>query len=105
VPVRDRRPEDEQPPIRSVQEQQLVRSVGGEQDEAAQPVDGQEEGQEEGQAGQARQGEKGPISAAMDRAQENNWVYGSVAEKARKTGLLDRADEVFSKVKSTLAGR
>jgi hypothetical protein len=101
VPVRDRRPEDEQPLIRSVQEQQLVRSVGGEQDEAAQPVDGQEEGQ----AGQARQGEKGPISAAMDRAQENNWVYGSVAEKARKTGLLDRADKVFSKVKSTLAGR
>jgi len=40
----------------------------------------------------------------MDRAQENNWVYGSVAEKARETGLLHKADEVLSKVRRALAG-
>jgi hypothetical protein len=40
----------------------------------------------------------------MDKAQENNWVYDSVAEKARETGLLDKADEFLSKARNRLGG-
>lgn len=104
MPVRDRRPEDEQPLVRSVQEQQLIRPAGGAQDTAPQAGGGQEETSVAGEAEQAGQGGKGPISQAMDSAQENNWVYDSVAQKARESGLLDKADEVLSKVRSTFSG-
>jgi len=106
VPVRDRRPEDEQPLVRSVQEQQLIRPAGGAQDAAPQAGGGQGEigASGEAQAEQSGQGGKGPISQAMDSAQENNWVYDSVAQKARESGLLEKADEVLSKVRSTLSG-
>jgi hypothetical protein len=40
----------------------------------------------------------------MDRAQENNWVYDSVATKARETGLVDKADEILDKARSRLSG-
>jgi len=40
----------------------------------------------------------------MDKAQENNWVYDAVAERAREKGLLDKADELLSKAKNRLGG-
>jgi hypothetical protein len=105
VPVRNRTPEDEQPLARSVGEQPLARSVGGEQEEAAQAKPhGAEEEQTGPQAEETRQEEKGPVTRAMDKAQENNWVYDAVAEKARERGLLDRADELLNKARNKLGG-
>jgi hypothetical protein len=40
----------------------------------------------------------------MNKAQENNWVYDSVAEKAREKGLLGKADEILSKARNRLGG-
>jgi hypothetical protein len=40
----------------------------------------------------------------MDKAQENNWVHGAVAEKAREKGLLDKADEFLNKARNKLGG-
>jgi beta-phosphoglucomutase-like phosphatase (HAD superfamily) len=103
VPVRNRTPEDEQPLARSVGEQPLARSVGGEQEEAAQAEPhGAEEEQTAPQAEETRQGEKGPVTRAMDKAQENNWVYDAVAEKAREKGLLDKADEFLNRARNKL---
>jgi hypothetical protein len=96
VPVRNRTPEDEQPLARSVGEQPLARSVGGEQEEAAQA---KPHGAEE-----ASQGGKGPVTRIVDKAQENNWVYGAVAEKAREKGLLDKADEFLNRARNRLGG-
>jgi hypothetical protein len=105
VPVRDRRPDDEQPLVRSVQEQQLIRPPGGTQDASPQADGGRKEAAaEEAGAEQASSGGKGPISQAMDKAQENNWVYDSVANKARETGLLDKADEILNRVRSGRTG-
>ena len=104
MPVRDRRPEDERPLFRAVNEQRLIGPVGGGQE-------GQEGPQETAgsqtatQAAEASQEGKGPIARAVDRAQENNWVYPSMAEKAREKGLLDKADEVLNRVKAQLSGR
>lgn len=103
MPVRNRTPEDEQPLARSVGEQPLARSVGGEQEEAAQAEPhGAEEEQMASQAEETRQGEKGPVTRAMDKAQENNWVYDAVAEKAREKGLLDKADEFLNRARNKL---
>jgi hypothetical protein len=105
VPVRDRRPDDEQPLVRSVQEQQLIRPPGGAQDASPQADGGWEEAAaEEAGAEQASSGGKGPISQAMDKAQENNWVYDSVANKARETGLLGKADEILNRVRGGRTG-
>ncbi len=105
MPVRNRTPGDEQPLARSVREQPLARSVSGEQEEAAQAEPRQaEEEQTAPQAEEARQGEKGPATRAMDKAQENNWVYDSVAKKAREKGLLDKADELLNKARNKLGG-
>lgn len=100
MPVRDRRPEDERPLFRAVNEQHLIGPVGGEQEEP------HETGgtQAAPQAG-SQQGGKGPIARAIDKAQENNWVYPSMADKAREKGLLDKADEVLDRVKTQLSGR
>jgi outer membrane biosynthesis protein TonB len=101
VPVRDRRPEDERPLFRAVNEQRLIGPVGGGQD-------GQEStggSQTATRTAAASQAEKGPIARAVDRAQENNWVYPSMAEKAREKGLLDKADEVLNRVKAQLSGK
>lgn len=100
MPVRDRRPEDERPLFRAVNEQRLIGPVGVQ--ESQEESNGAEaSSQSEG----AFQGGQGPIARAIDRAQENNWVYPSMAEKAREKGLLDKADEIFSKIKAQLGGR
>lgn len=105
MPVRDRTPEDEQPLARPVREQPLARPAGGEQEEATQAESHQaEEEQTAPQAEETRQGQKGPITRAMDKAQENNWVYDAVAEKAREKGLLDKADELLVKARNRLGG-
>ncbi len=100
MPVRNRRPEDEQPLFRAVNEQRLIGPVGGEQESSR----GAEGAQADPQA-EPHQGEKGPIARAVDRAQENNWVYPSMADKAREKGLLDKADEVLNRAKTQLGGR
>lgn len=103
MPVRDRRPEDERPLFRAVNEQRLIGPVGGQ--ESQKGSNGAEGTQASSQSEGASQGGQGPIARAIDRAQENNWVYPSMAEKARERGLLDKADEIFSKVKAQLGGR
>ena len=103
MPVRDRRPEDDQPLFRAVNEQRLIGPVSGGQDSQEEPH-GAEGAQASPQA-EAHQGEKGPIARAVDKAQENNWVYPSMANKARERGLLDNADEVLNRVKTQLSGK
>ena len=102
MPVRDRRPEDERPLFRAVNEQRLIGPVGGGQD-SQEETDGTGGSQTATQTAEAAQ-EKGPIARAVDKAQENNWVYPSMAEKAREKGLLDKADKVLNKVKAQLSG-
>lgn len=97
MPVRDRRPGDEQPLIKPANTQVLVRPVGGGQEEQEEPR-GAEGAQASPQAGGAGQAEKGPIARALDRAQENKWVYDSVANKVRENGLADKADELLSRL-------
>ena len=105
MPIRDRTPEDDQPLARPVNEQPLARPVSGEQAEA---TDAESHGAEKEptapQAQEASQGEKGPVTRVMDKAQENNWVYDSVAAKARENGLLDKADELLVRAKNRLGG-
>jgi len=103
VPVRDRRPEDERPLFRAVNEQRLIGPVGSQ--ESQEEPDGAGGAQASSQAESAAQGDQGPIARAVDKAQENNWVYPSMADKAREKGLLDKADEVLSKVRAQLGGR
>ena len=106
MPVRNRTPEDDQPLARSVGEQPLARSVGGGQEESAQgsgPSQAEEE-RTAPEAGQAPQGEQGPVTRAINKAQANNWVYDSVAEKAREKGLLGKADELVNKARNKLSG-
>ncbi len=100
MPVRDRRPEDERPLFRAVNEQRLMGPVGVESE--GQEASGAGESQTASQAGETSQGEKGLIARAVDRAQENNWVYPSMANAAREQGLLDKADEVLNRVKAQL---
>ncbi len=103
MPVRDRRPEDERPLFRAVNEQRLIGPVGAQ--ESQQDSNGAEGTQASSQAEESNQGGKGPIARAVDRAQENNWVYPSMADTARQKGLLDKADEVLSRVRAQLGGR
>jgi len=112
LPVRSMRPEDDQPLARPVHEQRLARPASEEQAEATQEAEGEQgeprqadEEQTSPQAEGASQGDKGPIARTMDRAQENNWVYPSLADKAREKGLLDKADEVLNRVKTQLSGK
>ena len=107
MPVRDRRPEDDQPLARPVNEQPLARPTSGEQEEAAQEAGGSgpaPDQEERAAPGAGGADEKGPIARTMDKAQENNWVYDSVAKKARETGLVDKADELLDKARNRLAG-
>ena len=103
MPVRERRPEDDRPLFRAVNEQRLIGPVGGQ--ESGEESAGPEGAQAASQAGESNQGSKGPIARAVDRAQKNNWVYPSMADMARQRGLLDKADEVLSRVKAQLGGR
>ena len=100
MPVRDRRPGDDQPLFRALNEQRLIGPVGGGQGESREAGGSQASSQAE-----PNQGEKGPIARAVDRAQENNWVYPSMADKARERGLLDKADEVLDRLKTQLNAR
>ena len=102
MPVRDRRPEDERPLFRAVNEQRLIGPVGAQ--ESQEEPNGAEGTQASSQVEGAAQEEKGPIARAVDRAQENNWVYPSMADMAREKGLLDKADEALSKVRAQLGG-
>jgi hypothetical protein len=89
--------------FRAVNEQRLIGPVGGQASQ--EEPHGAGEAQTATQAEGANQGEKGPIARAVDRAQENNWVYPSMANKAREKGLLDKADEVLNRVKTQLSGK
>ena len=111
MPIRNMRPEDEQPLARPINEQQLARSASEEQAEVTRETEGEQDetrGENKGQtappANETSQGDKGPVARAMDKAQENNWVYGSVAEKARETGLVDKADGLLAKARNRLSG-
>ena len=104
MPVRDRRPEDERPLVRAVNEQRLIGPVGGGQDSQEEP-DGTGGSQTATQAAEAPQGEKGPIATAIDKAEQNNWVYPSMAQMAREKGLLDKADEVLGRLKAQLGSK
>jgi hypothetical protein len=105
LPIRDRTPEDEQPLARPVNEQSLARTASEEPEAATQAESHQaEEEQTAPQAGEASQGEKGPVTRIMDKAQENNWVYDTVADKARDNGLLDKADEFLARARNRLGG-
>ena len=103
MPVRDRRPEDDRPLFRAVNEQRLIGPVGGQ--EIQEEPHGAGGAPSATQAEGASQGEKRPIARAVDKAQQNNWVYPSMADKAREKGLLDKADEVLNSVKAQLGGR
>ena len=101
MPVRGKRPEDDRPLFRALNEQPLIRPVSAGQNGASQATAQQREpgaSAETKQASETSQGDKGPIAKAINRAQENNWIYGSVANKARETGLVDKADELLSKL-------
>jgi hypothetical protein len=104
VPIRNRTPEDDQPLARPVSEQPLARPTGGEHEEATQEEPHGAEEQMAPQAEETSQGEKGPVTRLIDKAQENNWVYGTIAEKAREKGLLDKADEFLIKSRNKLGG-
>lgn len=99
MPVRDRRPEDERPLFRAVNEHRLMGPVGGGQDsqEDTQSTQGSQTATE---ATGAPQAGKGPIATAIDKAEENNWVYPSMAQMAREKGLLDKADELLGRLKA-----
>ncbi len=97
----NRTPEDAQPLARPVHDQLLAKPVGTEQEEAR----GKEEEQpEEAPQQRAAEREKGPVEKVLDKAQENGWVYESVAKQARERGLVSKADEMIDKVRNMLAG-
>ena len=102
MPVRARRFGDDQPLFKAVGEQnQLVRPAGPEQAETAQANGEAPREAAQAQAPQAQEtggGEKGTIASALDRAEQNNWVYGSVANTLRQSGLVAKADELLSKL-------
>ena len=104
MPVRDRRPEDERPLFRAVNEQRLIGPVGGGQDSQEEPQ-GTGGSQTATEARGVPQAEKGPIATAIDKAEQNNWVYPSMAQMARQKGLLDKADEVLERLKAQLGSR
>ena len=104
MPVRDRRPEDERPLFRAVNEQRLIGPVGGGQNsqEETQSTQGSQTATE---ATGAPQAGKGPIATAVDKAEQNNWVYPSVAQMAREKGLLDKADAVLGRLKAQVGSK
>ena len=104
MPVRDRRPEDERPLFRAVNERRLIGPVGGGQNsqEETQSTQGSQTATE---ATGAPQAGKGPIATAVDKAEQNNWVYPSVAQMAREKGLLDKADAVLGRLKAQVGSK
>jgi|ERR671933_751691 hypothetical protein len=98
----NRTPEDAQPLARPVHDQQLAKPAGTEQEEAR--GEGEGEQLEEAPQPEAAEGEKGPVEKVLDKAQENGWVYESVARQARERGLVSKADEMITKIRNMLAG-
>ncbi len=112
MPEANRAPEDAQPLARPVNDQPLARKpVGAEQEEAGgakgerEEAPQAEEQQEEAPQPEAEEREKGPVEKVLDKAQENGWVYDSVAKQARERGLASKADEVIDKARNMLTGR
>ena len=104
MPVRDRRPEDERPLFRAVNEQRLIGPVGGGQD-SQEETQSTQESQTATEATGAPQAGNGPIATAIDKAEQNNWVYPSMARMAREKGLLDKADEVLGRLKAQVGSK
>ena len=104
MPVRDRRPEDERPLFRAVNEQRLIGPVGGGQNSQEETQSTQGSQTATGATG-APQAGKGPIATAVDKAEQNNWVYPSVAQMAREKGLLDKADAVLGRLKAQVGSK
>ena len=104
MPVRERRFGDDQPLFKAVDEQQLlIRPAGPEQAESGQAAEQEApaeaaQGQAAPQAQGTGGGEKGTLASALDRAEQNNWVYGSVANALRNSGLVAKADELLNKL-------
>lgn len=103
MPVRERRVGDDQPLFKAVGEQnQLIRPAGPEQATTAEAAEEAPRGATQEQAAPQAQGtgggEKGTIAGALDRAEENNWVYSSVANALRRSGLVSGADNLLSKL-------
>jgi hypothetical protein len=101
-------PEDAQPLARPVHDQPLARPVGADKGEAEEEqleeAPQAERQQEETSQPETEEREKGPVEKVLDRAQENGWVYDSVARQARERGLVSKADELINKARSMLAG-
>ena len=88
-------PEDAQPLARPVHDQPLARPVGAEEEQLEETPQAEEQQEET---------EKGPVEKLLDRAQEDGWVYDSVAQQARERGLASKADEVINKARNMLTG-
>ena len=101
MPVRERRSGDERPLFKPINEQRLIGPVSGTRGEQEQSRGAAQAEAAPEAGGSGHQG--GAVSQAVDRALENNWVYPSVANKAKETGLLDRADKLFDKLKAQLS--
>lgn len=112
MPEANRAPEDAQPLARPVNDQPLARRpVGAEQEEAGgtegereEAPQAEEQQQQETPQPEAEEKEKGPVEKVLDKAQENGWVYDSVAKQARERGLASKADELINKARNMLAG-
>jgi len=111
MPAENRTPEDAQPLTRSVHDQPLARPVGAEQEEAGgaegeleEAPQAEEQQEEETPQPEAEEREKGPVEKVLDKAQENGWVYDSVAKQARERGLVSKADELINKARNMLTG-
>jgi hypothetical protein len=94
-------PEDAQPLARPVHDQPLARPVGAEEEQLEETPQAEEQQEETSQP----EAEKGPVEKVLDKAQENGWVYDSVAQQARERGLASKADELINKASSMLTGR
>lgn len=93
-------PEDAQPLARPVHDQPLARPVGAEEEQLEETPQAEEQQEETSQP----EAEKGPVEKVLDKAQENGWVYDSVAQQARERGLARKADELINKARSMLTG-
>ena len=93
-------PEDAQPLARPIHDQPLARPVGAEEEQLEETPQAEEQQEETSQP----EAEKGPVEKVLDKAQENGWVYDSVAQQARERGLASKADELINKARSMLTG-
>ncbi len=101
----NRTPEDAQPLARPVHDQPLARPVGAEQEEAQEgQLEETPQAEEQQEETSQPEAEKGPVEKLLDRAQEDGWVYDSVAQQARERGLASKADELINKARSMLTG-